>query len=231
MSPHTDLDKLGRENQEKGAGKGNLQVTPKELWSNVQWHLWRWVQILTKRANEFAFKRDNVWSTLALRCCSPSLSHPHDWDHLSLNRNSLLTHFLGFNLTWGCLGLNSSIIWPRYSVSFQCLTESQSITQVLIVELQPSSLLMNLCPRICWAHHPGALPKYPAQYLGLRHNTSPKLPLAFLHIWALSPKFLLLCSVYPLGHPTTSSWTLFWFFGTVIKRLLDPILARLHLYC
>lgn len=132
-------------------------------------------------ANEFAFKRDNAWPIPVLRCSIPS--PPHGWDHLTLLCNSVLPQVPGLKSTWGYLGLNSIIIcpqymcWPQYSASFKHLTESQSITQVLIVELQTWSLLMNPCPRICSTDHPRTLSKDLVQHLGLKYNTSPRLSL------------------------------------------------------
>lgn len=178
-------------------------------------------------ANEFAFKRDNVWSTLALRCCIPS--HPHDWDHLSLISNSVLLQLLGINLTQHCLGLNSIIFWPQYSVSFQYYpTESQSITWVLVVELQPQSLLMNLCPRMCLAHYS----KYPDQYLELKHNTKADTCLsAHLSIIPRIPAAVLCLPIGTSYHFILDPFLLLLICWDSDQRLLDPILARLHLHC
>lgn len=95
----------------------------------------------------------------------------------------------------------------------------QSDIQVLMVDLLPWSLLMNPCPRIFLVPYPRALTTCPCSVSGLKHQTAPKLPPAFLNIWASPPKSHLLRLVYPLGHPI-SSWTLLcccWFFGTVIR--------------
>ena len=64
-------------------------------------------------ASESVFKRDNVLPALVPRCCIPY--HPHNWDHLTLIFNSVLTQLTGSSLTWGCLGLNSIITSPSYS--------------------------------------------------------------------------------------------------------------------
>lgn len=58
MAPHTDLNKLGR--GEKGAGQGSFQVTLKGLWSNVHWHLWRWIQSLAKKQQMSLFSRGTM---------------------------------------------------------------------------------------------------------------------------------------------------------------------------
>ena len=162
-------------------------------------------------ASESAFKRNRVWSTLAPSCCIPS--HPHDLDQLTVICDSVLPQFPAFQF-------DLRLSWAQ---EHDHLTPKQSFILV------PDRVHYPVCYQssYCW---PSALvpvdeswSKNPSPVS--RAKCVPRLPSAFLHIWASLPQVPAAVLRLPTG---TSHYFVLdticccWFWGMVIRDYCIP---------
>ena len=170
-------------------------------------------------ASESTFKRNRVWSTLAPSCCIPS--HPHDLDQLTLICDSVLPQFPGFQL-------DLRLSWAQ---EHDHLPPKQSFILV------PDRVHYPVCYQssYCW---PSALvpvdeswSKNPSPVSGAK--CVPRLPFAFLHIWASLPQVPAAVLRLPTGtshYFVLDTFLLLLVLGNGDQRLLYPMLDRLHLH-